>query len=294
MAYCILRVEKIKSLSILSHHHMHNFRLEPTNNADPALFYKNEELINKTLYDYNYLWRERIARLEAQTGEKAVKRKDAIRALEVLMTFSHDSDKFDLEEWKKANIAWLKETFGEENVLSACYHADEGTPHIHAIVVPIDERNRLCAKSFTGGKKAMQRMQTNYAKKMAPFGLQRGLENTRESHKEIKAFYRELKATRIQDIPVMEKDETWENYYKRLQEAVKARELFHLGEKQKSSRKYIELLTSHGNMKKRYKKAMKLYDIWCEKYGEDGANAKFDALLSEAETLGKIHDFERQ
>lgn len=43
----------------------------------------------------------------------------------------------NLDNWCMDNLDWLKETFGEDNLVSAVLHMDEKTPHIHATIVPI-------------------------------------------------------------------------------------------------------------------------------------------------------------
>lgn len=57
-----------------------------------------------------------------------------------------------LDQWIKANLSWLKDTFGEENLVSCVLHMDEKTPHLHATIVPIvtTERKR---KEREGDKK---------------------------------------------------------------------------------------------------------------------------------------------
>ena len=42
-----------------------------------------------------------------------------------------------LDEWIEANLDWLRETFGSDNVVSCVLHMDEKIPHLHATVVPI-------------------------------------------------------------------------------------------------------------------------------------------------------------
>ena len=57
-----------------------------------------------------------------------------------------------LDQWIKANLSWLKDTFGEENLVSCVLHMDEKTPHLHATIIPIvtTERKR---KEWEGDKK---------------------------------------------------------------------------------------------------------------------------------------------
>ena len=54
-----------------------------------------------------------------------------------------------MDHWCDDNLKWLKETFGEENLVSAVLHMDEKTPHIHATVIPIVSGERRKAKKRT-------------------------------------------------------------------------------------------------------------------------------------------------
>ena len=51
-----------------------------------------------------------------------------------------------LNSWIDANLKWLKDTFGEENLVSCVLHMDEKTPHLHATVVPIVTGERIRRK----------------------------------------------------------------------------------------------------------------------------------------------------
>ena len=65
-----------------------------------------------------------------------------MKAIRVLLTGSN-KDMKQMEEdgrldgWCNDNLKWLRETYGERNLVSAVLHMDEKTPHIHATIVPI-------------------------------------------------------------------------------------------------------------------------------------------------------------
>jgi hypothetical protein len=123
-------------------------------------------------------------------------RKNAVRAVEVVLTFSPGAVKDDqLKEWAWANMQWLGGLFGDKNIIGAMLHMDEETPHIHAMVIPIDERGKLNARAFLGGtSQRMRDLQTDYARSMAAFGLERGLDKkvTKARHKSTAAWRAEL------------------------------------------------------------------------------------------------------
>jgi hypothetical protein len=119
-----------------------------------------------------------------------------------------------LSEWCNDNIDWLKQTFGDKNLVSAVLHMDEKTPHIHATVVPIvtGERRkakreqsdakkkyrkknpntaRLCADDLVNREK-LKHYQDSYAEAMSKYGLQRGVDGSEARHITTQQYYRNL------------------------------------------------------------------------------------------------------
>ncbi len=86
-------------------------------------------------------------------------------------------------------MAWLRETFGQDNVVSAICHLDEQTPHIQADVIPIDSIGSLNAFHWTGDKKKLQQLQDSFAEVLAPLGLERGIKGSRATHTRISEYY---------------------------------------------------------------------------------------------------------
>ncbi len=124
---------------------------------------------------------------EGYNGERKI-RKDATKALEYL--FASDtykmkeivSDNEVFQEWIRENKRFIEDIHGKENIVSIHCHFDEATPHLHAVVVPLTEDGRLSAKEFVGSPRLLQNMQSEYAEKMAKFGMSRGQENSRARH----------------------------------------------------------------------------------------------------------------
>lgn len=130
-----------------------------------------------------------------------------VRVIRVMLTGSHDAmkrieEEGRLPEWYADNLAWLRETFGAENVVSAVVHRDESTPHIHAAVVPIvtgerrkartaasetpckrhyrpksAARPRLCADDVMS-RVRLKQYQDTYAAAMSKYGLERGIDGS--------------------------------------------------------------------------------------------------------------------
>ncbi|RPD44349.1 hypothetical protein DNI29_21830 [Hymenobacter sediminis] len=142
--------------------------------------------------------------------KKATVRSNAVLAVEHLMTFSPDfldihkepsqtdkpaqlvcspEDGAKLAGFRDRAMEWLSERYGKENVVNAVLHFDEQTPHIHATVTPIDQAGKLNCRAMLGDRQKMRDMQISLAAKLAPLGLQRGVEGSQAQYQEVKRFY---------------------------------------------------------------------------------------------------------
>ena len=89
---------------------------------------------------------------------------------------------------------------GEENIISAVVHLDEGAPHLHLMFVPIvhtkDKDNKpidkICARDFWKGRNSYREFQDSFFKhvKSKGFDLERGLyvEETNRKHMSVEKF----------------------------------------------------------------------------------------------------------
>jgi hypothetical protein len=208
MSYAILRVEKLKTYSSISASSNHIHRRNETPNADPQRRRENLH-VGST---------QQAVAVKALLESKGVKpRSDAVLANEYLLTaspeFFQGMDKSDIQKWAKANIKFLKDKHGD-GFISATVHLDEKTPHIHAVVCPIYEnkkgQTRLSAKHYFD-KPKLRKLQTDYAKAMEQFGLERGVKNSKRKHTEIKKYYgelgQEISAARADIKPLLKKAE---------------------------------------------------------------------------------------
>jgi len=143
-----------------------------------------------------------------------------VRAIEFILTASpewfENANEEQFEKWQEANTNWLKEKYGEANLVSAVLHVDEQTPHIHAHIVPITADGRLSAKDLIGGTRDKHRkLQTDYAEAMKPFGLERGSEKSIAKHQDIKTYYNnindakneKIRIPKIEKPPLRKRDE---------------------------------------------------------------------------------------
>lgn len=225
-----LNIEKVKNSMQMMIKYNHNTRKRISANIIPELSEQNDTLVSLPVEDgeectYYKAWQKRIKEQEyhRKLGEKFGKeygvRKNGVLAFEVLCTVPKDKG-IDIEEWKKRTMEWLHDTFdvasdGKSNILHAIYHGDEvGNCHIHALVVPIDERGRLNARRFTGGASEMARHQARYNEYIKDLGIRRGQAGSSAKHQKIRKLYSQLnKATQV-DPP--KELESATDYYKRI------------------------------------------------------------------------------
>ena len=193
-------------------------------NADGSRTHLNRELID---FPEGVVNRTQAIQHRIETG--GLKRKvgkNQTRAVRVLLTGTHErmmaiANGSRLDDWCRANIKWLHDTFGKDNLVSCVLHMDEKTPHLHATVVPIvtaprtrrkregeqkyKEKTpapRLCANELmTRGK--LRQYQDTYAEAMAVFGLKRGVVASGARHQTQQQYNRQQALELQSDIEIM-------------------------------------------------------------------------------------------
>ena len=154
--------------------------------------------------------------------------KNQTKAIRVILTGTHEqmmkiANGGRLDSWIDANLKWLRENFGDDNLVSCVLHMDEKTPHLHATVVPIVTEERVRRKR-EGKKKyetksgprlsaddVMRRTklyeyQNSYAVAMKPFGLQRGIVGSTAKHQANSDYYRQQVIRYEEDIAKLQAD----------------------------------------------------------------------------------------
>ena len=210
MSYTVLHLEKAKGNDSAMSAHIE--RTIHPKNADASRSHLNKELIV-----YPESIKNRTSAIQYRLDNAHLKRKigtNQVRAIRVLLSGTHEvmktiEENKQLNNWCNDNLNWIKETFGEENLVSAVLHMDEKTPHIHATIVPIvtGERrkandsqtykkknlnnNRLCADDIMARNK-LKHYQNTYAMAMAKYGLRRGIEGSEAKHISTTEYYRNL------------------------------------------------------------------------------------------------------
>ncbi len=196
MPYAVIRVAKIKTQAHALAATGHNYRQEQhpheIANADKEAPHPNREYLNHEQKDYWSL-------LEARIQEAGVKRvrSDSVRGMEVILTGSPEgfvrgqdgrAADYSKSKWAQDNLNFLKEQFGAKNIVSFTLHQDEKTPHIHAVLAPITDKNTLSADQLFNPK-SLRQLQTEYAQAMAPHRFERGIEHSQAKHDPMQRLY---------------------------------------------------------------------------------------------------------
>ena len=174
----------------------HNDRTNIPLNADPT-----KQDLNKVIIDHNQHGglKEAIENRISQgyKGGKKI-RKDAVRAMNIVLSGSHErmkeiDESGDIDKWIKDNQKFLENEFGKENIVSFYCHRDERTPHLHAVVVPLTTEGQLSAKKVMGNRISMSQRQSRYGESMSKWGLSRGIEGSKATHDSVQEYYSRLK-----------------------------------------------------------------------------------------------------
>lgn len=283
MGYCVLRIEKVKSLKQMENIYRHNYRIADVDNANPELAHLNEELISLKGKTLNETFAEKMEKSINNKNNNARKiRKNGVLGFDVVLTFSREeSEKINLKNWYQDNVNWLKKNFNlkdQDNVVSAIAHRDEmGCVHIHAFVIPMNEKDKLSAFSFIKNPSDMRSLQSSYAEAMKPHGLERGKEYSVAKHIEIKKFYTALNKVSAKNLPKPLNGEDIESYYERANNAYVQKNLKEFDEYLKDKQRIVEsdtdLLQKQLEIKaleKEFKKKMKRLQTFCDSISEEG------------------------
>lgn len=161
----------------------HHLRLIPTKNADPARTPENQII-------YGLDDRKRIIEAVKARTDPLVKRKDANRAVELMLDASNDfwDGGGSWVDLGRAHLAYLKHQFGEENIIAMGVHLDETVPHFWAIVTPIHEGKLRSNHWFDGPERCR-----DYVDKAVPFfdhlGMVRSRENVKATHIDVATWH---------------------------------------------------------------------------------------------------------
>ena len=215
MGYAVLHLEKAKGADGAMSTHIE--RTVHPKNADRTRTHLNRELVQ-----FPEGVRNRTQAIAHRIETAGIRRKvsaNQVKAIRILLTGSNkDMKQMEaegrIEDWCNDSLKWIRETYGEQNLVSAVLHMDEKTPHIHATVIPIvtgerrkagqEEQNgkkkyrkknpqdvRLCADDVMA-RHRLKHYQDTYAQAMNKYGLQRGVDGSLAKHISTMQYYKQL------------------------------------------------------------------------------------------------------
>ena len=194
MSLTVCRIQKIKSWGTLKGNEAHTLRERETANANPEI--DNVRIID----DASGL--DLVTLVKNKIGPQKI-RSNAVLAIEILLSASADYfrpdapheagvyDKQRLDKFVEATVKWLHSSWGER-VVRAELHLDEITPHIHAYIVPLDERGKLNCRRLFGGRINLSQLQDSFAEAVAHLGISRGIKGSTAKHTKLKKYYPQI------------------------------------------------------------------------------------------------------
>ena len=216
-SYAIARVGKrFKTDTQIAACDQHNSRTQETPSADITKSANNECFIGDNNQSLVQLVRDRIG----DNGGKKIRtsadpKQSAVLAFEMMLTASPEYFRPDdpgaagewqpdkLRAWEQLSAQWLKGSYGD-NIVRATFHRDEVTPHIHAVVVPLNEKGHINARDYMGGKDKLRALQDSYAEAMKPLGLSRGIRGSKTKYERVKDYYKSVSQSEHIDVPIDE------------------------------------------------------------------------------------------
>lgn len=219
----IMRYESIHSLQGFAAKFIHNYRATDVPNADKSKLSQNRFLISMPAGEtYNTKFEKDVMSLPYYQNHKL--RKNGVLGYEFMFSYGTTDlpANFDLNKWCDATTKWLKDQFGEKNVVSAVLHMDETTPHIHAIVFPVNEKGRLSGCSFLFKDRTTSSLaQQSYYECVKDLGLTAPSRKMQIEHEEIRKFYGNINLALAKELPAPEHGETLPQYANRMNEFYK-------------------------------------------------------------------------
>ena len=195
MSYFACHVEKFKSNDVrgLQIHNQRESSNSKNNDIDPYRTILNYDLHNKDKINYNQRVKEIIA--EGYKGAKAIRKDATVMTSTIVTSDKGFFDKLSLKEQRlffEESYKFLKECYGEKNIVSAVVHMDETTPHMHLTAVPLTEDGKLSAKTIID-RKFLRHIQKAIPEllKSKGFDIERGVEGWAKGHTDTDEYKKE-------------------------------------------------------------------------------------------------------
>lgn len=195
MSYFACHVKKFKSNDVrgLQIHNQRESSNSKNNYIDPYRTILNYDLHNKDKINYNQRVKEIIA--EGYKGAKAIRKDATVMTSTIVTSDKGFFDKLSLKEQRlffEESYKFLKECYGEKNIVSAVVHMDETTPHMHLTAVPLTEDGKLSAKTIID-RKFLRHIQKAIPEllKSKGFDIERGVEGSAKGHTDTDEYKKE-------------------------------------------------------------------------------------------------------
>lgn len=195
MSYFACHVEKFKSNDVkgLQRHNQRESSNSKNNDIDPHRTILNYDLHNEDKINYNHKVKEIIA--EGYKGAKAIRKDATVMTSTIVTSDKGFFDKLSLEEQKKffeETYKFLKDCYGEKNIVSAVVHMDETTPHMHLTAVPLTDDGKLSAKQIID-RKFLRHIQKAIPELLQSkgFDIERGVEGSAKGHTDTDEYKKE-------------------------------------------------------------------------------------------------------
>ncbi len=219
MADTIFSIKRIKNLSqlgtIASHYSglklSENGKLEHCFNKDfndsnqdlmpmfegkpSVFFYRIKHIHEHSGFNLKTLWNDRMCNLENYAKyTNSYSRMNRNYALEFEVSFSESAlSRINEKEWIQTNINWFYKIFniapdGKNNIIAAILHRKMRIPHLHFLVIPVDERGRLCSSYWLS--KGDEILRCVYDLSMKSLGLESDEDAINETNKLLNNSFR--------------------------------------------------------------------------------------------------------
>ena len=200
MSYAIARNEKLTR---------DNAKGSYVHNERRTKGHKNKDIDSERTYLNYYLKKNGLSyikefdRLKEKYDLKGMIKSNSIIMCEMLFTSDQEFfNKIGERETKRYfeesyNFVCNYKNLGEQNIISAVVHLDEGTPHMHLLYIPVihtkdkegKEIDKICCREFWKGRDSYRQLQNDFFEYITSkgFKLERGLpvEETGAKHEKI-------------------------------------------------------------------------------------------------------------
>lgn len=173
----------------------HNLRQGRTpDNVDSSLSHNNKIFFGS--------WDMNVNEKIDEILEDITYRKDAVKTAH--MEFSVSGEWFDqatpeqIALWEQKTLNYVKDMFGEQNIVYAVTHYDEQTPHMHICAVPLVDGKLNFKKLFNGKKGIANNFHTKYNEYVKDLGIERGERFSKAKRTDIKEYTARLKQSQLE------------------------------------------------------------------------------------------------